>query len=152
LQEDMGIHYNPKRIEPLDDFQPDEVFCADSKDVFLHGLTGPPMTGTCSSLPVLYVAVGRRLGYPLFLSATKNHLFLRWEDGRTRLNMECTADGFASYDDDYYKTWPFKVTDEDIKAEGYLKTMTPSEELSCFLMMRGPCLMVAKRRQEALAA
>ena len=29
--------------------------------------------GTCSSLPVLQVAVGRRLGYPLKLVTTKGH-------------------------------------------------------------------------------
>lgn len=150
LQEDLGVHYNPKRIEPLDDFQPDEEFCADAKDVFLNGLTGAPMMGTCASLPVLYVAIGRRLGYPLHLVATKYHLFARWEDKTTRLNIETTARGFASYEDDYYRTWPFKITDEDVKAEGYLKTMSPTEELACFLMMRGPCLMVARRYEDAL--
>ena len=152
LQEDMRMRYNPKRIEPLSAFQPDETFCADAKDVFINGLTGPPMMGTCASLPVLYVAIGRRLGYPLHLATAKYHLFVRWEDQRTRLNVEATAQGFTSYEDDYYKTWPFPVSEEDIKAEGYLKTMTPSEELACFLEMRGPCLSNAKRYGEALAA
>jgi hypothetical protein len=74
LQEDFKVRYNPKRIEPLDALQPDSAFCADSKDVFLHGLTGPPAMGTCASMPVLYVAVGRRLGYPLYLVTAKRHL------------------------------------------------------------------------------
>ena len=68
-------------------------------------------------MPVLYVAVGRRLGYPLKLATTKGHLFARW-DGldhsypawRERFNIEGTH-GFSSYPDDYYKTWPFKLTD-----------------------------------------
>src|SRR5688572_16055736 len=40
LQEDFKIRYNPERIEPLDNLQPDERFCANSRDVFIHGLTG----------------------------------------------------------------------------------------------------------------
>jgi hypothetical protein len=151
LREEFNIRYNPKRLEPLDDFQPDKEFCADSKDVFLHGLTGPTAMGTCASMPVLYVAVGRRLGYPLSLVTTKNHLFLRWEDDHTRLNVEATTHGFASYDDDYYKTWPFKITDQEIEADGYLKSMTPNEDLACFLNMRGPCLMNVQRHSEAIA-
>ena len=100
------------------------------------------MMGTCSSLPVLYVAVGRRLGYPLKLVSTKEHLFARWEDTRNHLNMEGTSHGFISENDDYYKTWPCSVSDEEIKTNNYLKAMTAKEELACFMATRGACLMV----------
>jgi hypothetical protein len=54
--------------------------------LFLHGLT-QGRGGTCLSMPVAYVAVGRRLGYPLKLVTAKGHLFARWEslDGKERL-------------------------------------------------------------------
>jgi hypothetical protein len=140
LQEDSGVRYNPDRITIPGDFEANAKFFAEAKDVFLHGLTGPPMMGTCASMPVLYVAVGRRLGYPLFLVSTKNHLFVRWEDSRTRLNMDATSRGFTSDPDHYYKTWPYKVSDEEIAAHGLLKSMTPREELACFMSLRGACL------------
>ena len=57
----------------------------DSRAAFIHGMIpakGQTMAdtpgGTCASMPVMYVAVGRRLGYPLKLVATKGHVFVRW--------------------------------------------------------------------------
>jgi hypothetical protein len=77
LYEDFSIRYNPDRIAvPAADCTDDRFF-ADSRDIFLHGLCGSRRMGTCSSMPVLYVALGRRLGYPLKLVTTKSHLFLR---------------------------------------------------------------------------
>jgi hypothetical protein len=88
LQQDFGIIYNPDRVTPVGVFEPNDKFFADSRDVFIHGLTGETKSGTCSSLPAFYIAVGRRLKYPLSLVSAKNHLFVRWEDQVTRLNIE----------------------------------------------------------------
>ncbi len=103
LQQDFGIRYNPARVTPVGVFEPNNKFFADSRDVFLHGLTGEPGMGTCSSLPVLYVAVGRRLHYPLSLVGAKCHLFLRWEDQDTNLNIEGASLGMNTYDDARYQ-------------------------------------------------
>jgi hypothetical protein len=127
-------------------------FFADSRDVFLHGLLGPRRMGTCSSMPVLYVALGRRLGYPLKLVTTKGHLFARWEDARERFNIEVTGNGLNRFDDSHYRQWPFPVTDAEVKAEGYLKSLTPAEELAIFLSIRGMCLREAGRNSEAAQA
>lgn len=63
LQQDFGIRYSPQRAQPAEGrIEPNESFYAEAADVFLHGLLGPRRTGTCASLPVLYAAVGRRLG------------------------------------------------------------------------------------------
>lgn len=62
--EDFNIRYNPERMSIPETINPDDRFFADSRDVFLHGLLGDRRMGTCSSMPVLYAAVGRRLaGY-----------------------------------------------------------------------------------------
>jgi hypothetical protein len=103
-------------------------------------------------MPVLYVAVGRRLGYPLKLVTTEGHLFLRWEDERERFNVEATAHGLSRFDDDYYRNWPFTVTEEEVRAEGYLKSLTPAEELAVFLSIRGMCLRDTGRVREATHA
>jgi hypothetical protein len=149
LEEDCGVRYNPDRIGLTGNATGHDEFFADSRDVFLHGLLGARRLGTCSSMPVLYVAVGRRLNYPLKLVTTKGHLFVRWEGEREQFNVEATGHGLNRFDDDYYRRWPFPVTDEEVQAEGYLKSLTPAEDLAVFLSMRGMCLREAGHRAEA---
>src|SRR6516225_11983135 len=81
LQEDFGVRYNPARVCDTQ-FQDPKCFdpdFRDSRDLFIHGMIDGP-GGTCASMPVIYVAVGRRLGYPLKLVETRGHLFVRWDD------------------------------------------------------------------------
>ena len=69
LQRDLGVRYNPARI-------PDDARF-DASDSFIHGILDGP-GGTCATLPVLYAAIGRRLGYPIKLvcafAGEANHL------------------------------------------------------------------------------
>lgn len=149
--EDFNIRYNPERISNPQDINPNDRFFSDSQDIFLHRLIGSRRMGTCSSMPVLYAAVGRRLGYPLKLVTTKAHLFLRWEDGQERFNLEATGRGMNRYDDAHFKQWPFPVTEEEIRNEGYLKSLTAAEELAVFLSLRANCLKDAGKLPEAAA-
>ena len=149
LYEDYGVRYNPARIVMPGNIDPNDHFFADSRDIFLHGLLEGRKQGTCSSLPVLYIAVGRRLGYPLKLVTTKAHLFLRWESATERFDMEATGKGMNRYDDEHFKQWPFPVSDEEIRTEGFLKSLTSAEELAVFLSLRGNCLKESGRREEA---
>jgi len=143
LYEDYGIRYNPKWIAAPSEIQANDHFFADSRDVLIHGLVAPQRMGTCSSLPALYIALGRRLGYPLKMVTTKNHLFMRWESPTEKFNMDATAKGLNKYDDEHYKNFPYPITEQEIKEEGYLKSLTPPEELSVFLSIRGMCLTEA---------
>jgi len=147
--EDFGIRYNPERMSSPSTINPDDRFFSDSRDIFLHGLVGSRRMGTCSSMPVLYAAVGRRLGYPLKLVTTKAHLFLRWENEKERFNLEATGRGMNRYDDEHFKRWPFPVSEEEIRTEGYLKSLTAAEELAVFLSLRGNCLKESGQMQEA---
>ncbi len=153
LQEDLEIRYNPERITPVGVFEPNEAFFADSRDVFLHGLIAEDRRmGTCASLPALYVAIGRRLGYPLKLVPTQNHLFVRWEDSRERFNVDATGRGMNMHDDNHYRQWPMPISRETEQEFGYLKSMNATDELTAFLSLRGACLMAAGRAEEAIAA
>lgn len=121
-----------------------------SKDLFIHGMIDDTNGGTCVSMPALYVAIGRRLGYPLKLVLTKGHIFVRWDDGKQRFNIETTSNGGAdSYPDEHYKTWPMKWTPQEVKGNRYLKSLSPSQELACFLASRGHCLLDNGRVREA---
>lgn len=147
LQEDCGVRYNPKRMTEID--------YREAKDVFIHGLLdSSSRMGTCVSMPVLYVAIGRRLGYPLRLVTTRGHLFARWEDEKTgeRFNVEATNQGMNSYGDDHYKRWPEVLSEEEIASEGYLRSLTPQEELSLFLSIRGQVLDALGRLEEGKRA
>ena len=61
LYEDYNVRYNPKWIEAPTEIRDDDHFAADSRDILISGLVGSQRMGTCSSMPVLYVALARRL-------------------------------------------------------------------------------------------
>jgi hypothetical protein len=145
LQRNLGVRYNPECMTgPVD--------CTDPSNLFIHGVLQGHQ-GTCASLPVLYVALGRRLGYPLRLVGAKQHLFARWDDpGGERFNIECTSQGLLCHPDEYYHRWPVPLTAVDLDRGYYLNSFSPSEELACFLAARGHCLRDHLRLPEALHA
>ena len=88
LQRDIGVRYNLAFMEG-------DYNGTDSRNLFIHGLLSGH-GGTSVTMPVLYIAVGRRLGYPLKLVKAKGHLFARWEQsGGERFNIESTSQGFS---------------------------------------------------------
>ena len=155
LQRDLRVSYNPERIStPSVADLNSGAFFADSKDIFLHGLLGDKRMGTCSSIPVLYVAIGRRLGYPLYLVSAKAHFFARWEssDGKERLNIDGGARGLTTHSDNYYKSWPYPIEEKEIRDGQYLKNLATAGELAEFLVIRAGCLAVNGRVLEAREA
>lgn len=124
----------------------------DSRNLFIHGLLAGH-GGTCISLPVLYLAIGRRLGYPLRLVRAKEHTFCRWEDSSgERFNIEATSLGFSPRTDDYYLTWPKPLTQQDLAGGFYLRSLSAREELAGFLADRGSCRMYHFHTAEAMQA
>lgn len=134
LQRDLGLRFR------LDRRSDDAVY--EPADSFLHGII-QGQGGTCGSLPVLYVAVGRRLGYPLMLATTRCHLYVRWDalPGGECFNIEASGDGVSFFPDDYYRTGRFAMPPEREAACGYLQSLSPREELAGFLVQRGECWM-----------
>lgn len=145
VQRDLGVRYNPACMTGLHDTR-------DSRDNFIHGLlTGHG--GTCCSLPVLYVAIGRRLGYPLYLVVAREHLFVRWDDGRKQpFNVECAGIGFITYSDEHYTLHPKPLSAKQLRTGFYLRNLTPREELASFIADRGHCLLDNLRLTEAMEA
>jgi hypothetical protein len=103
-------------------------------------------------MPVFYIALGRRLGYPLKLAKAKGHLFMRWDSPTEKFDIDATGKGLNKYDDEYYKQWPFPLTKTDIQEEDYLKSLSPREELSVFLSIRGACQTDNGHLGDALAS
>jgi hypothetical protein len=145
IQQDFGVRYNAERVRDPD--------FRDSRDLFIHGLLDAKHTGTCVSMPVLTVALGRRLGYPLTLALARSHVFVRRDDGRSKpANFEATSQGLLMYDDDFYANWPEPLSERDLASGAYLRSLTPDEELAVFLQARGHCLEDLGRWPEAQVA
>jgi hypothetical protein len=161
LTKQLGMHYNPEREKQLENghtlrTEADELsFFADSSDLFLHGLLSENRYGTCASMPFLYVAIGRRLGYPVTLATTRSHFYVRYEEGDGKhLNVEATEHrGFVTPSDDEYRNpWEMHVSQEEIDGEGMLRPMTNKEILGHILATRASCLRSAGRHHEEAEA
>ncbi|MES2996031.1 MAG: transglutaminase family protein [Verrucomicrobiota bacterium] len=162
LQQKCGIHYNPELKalttanggkRPTSYHEWDRKFHTDASNVFLQGLLADKRQGTCVSMPVLYAAVARRLGYPVRLVMSKGHLFCRWDSPEERFNIEGTGvGGMTSYPDEFYHTFPNRLSEWELENENYLKSLTPAQELALFLKTRAVCLAQHQRHNEGLVA
>ena len=156
LQTQFGVRYNPKWQGITPDQPVPREFGQDARDVFVHPIIDG-IGGTCGSLPILYIAVGRRLGYPLKVVKASQHLFARWDDPDgnhwhkpERFNIEASGRGVHLLPDEHYKTWPRELSDEDIEAGIFLKSLSPREELAEFLATRGFVWLAHNRLKLAL--
>jgi hypothetical protein len=122
----------------------------DADTVFLHGLLGPRRMGSCSSLPVLYAAVGRRLGYPLKLVLTVQHIFNRWVSPEESFNMDGCAKFIAGDDYEHYIDWPRKWRPAERASTTFLRPATPREELAASVFTRCGVLSANEEFDEAL--
>jgi len=100
-------------------------------------------------MPVLYTAVARRLGYPVYLVNAKEHLFCRWDKSGERVNVEGTNRGMNSFADDHYMSWPHPIAQHEVDAGLYLKSLSNAESFAAFLTARGHCLEDSGNRSDA---
>ena len=73
----------------------------DPDNTFLAGLLRTKR-GSCVSMPLIYLVIGQRLGFPVHLVAVGAHYFIRWEEPGYRMNIETTS------------VDKVRVTDEDL--------------------------------------
>jgi len=57
--------------------------------------------GNCLSTTTLYVVIGRRLELPIRAVPVPRHILARYDDGKTRINIETTAGGRPRSDEHY---------------------------------------------------
>jgi len=144
LQRNIGVAYNFAFVEG-------EWDASDARNLFIHGpLQG--FGGTCSTLPVIYAAIGHRLGYPISLVETREHLFCRWDDGNERFNFEASGSGFAARDDEYYRHWPYEISQKEVAMNGYLSTLSRTELLASFVSNGGQYLRDTMKYAKSLIA
>ncbi len=100
----------------------------DPKDLFLHSVLDRKR-GYCLSLSVLYLSIGERLGMPLYGVVVPGHFFVRYDDGRTRFNIETTSNGGTGTDKHYIKK--FEVPEGDDYSI-YMENLDKRQTLACF--------------------
>ncbi len=138
----------------------------DPQDLFLCGVLGdvsPAHYPTSVSLPWLYLAVGRRLGYPLRLAAQDDHLLLRWEGPDEQFTIDWQpswADPSAVAPELRFRIeqpgrLPWTPSSDQPPAAtppSPMHLLNADDELAALLDARGACLESHGQNREALVA
>jgi len=92
--------------------------------------------GNCTGHSILLLAMGERLGLPLHGVLRPRHVFVRWDDGKTRRNIETTQRGAELADADYHD-WHapnlWSITPEDLAAGRYLRNLKKKQVVAVLL-------------------
>jgi len=98
---------------------------------FLNGILDTRL-GICYTMPLLYIAVAQRLGWPMYPVAAPDHLFVRYVDESFKeQNIETTSGGKYFPDEVYAKD--FSVGAQSLASGSYLRTLSYREFLSYLL-------------------
>jgi len=103
----------------------------DIKNSFITGILDTKK-GQCLTMPLLYLIVAQRLGYPVHAVDVPDHFFLRYVDPNLKQqNIEATNGGQYAPDEFYIKD--LDISEQSIKNGGYLKTLSNRELLAILL-------------------
>lgn len=92
--------------------------------------------GNCHNLALFYIAVGQRLGYPLYPVSAPEHLFVRYVDPALKQqNIDPTGRGRYSPDDEYIRR--MEIPEHALKNGTYMRTMTYRELLGTMVTDHG---------------
>ena len=93
---------------------------------YLNGLLDTKK-GSCITLSLLYVAIGQKLGYPIYPVIVPSHFFVRYIDSENSINIETTK-GTIIKDERYIKD--FNIPKFSIKTGPYMNKMSYKEYIS----------------------
>lgn len=71
--------------------------------------------GHCVGLSLLYVALGERLHLPLYAKTVPFHMYVCYDDGYTKFNIETTMKGFICPESYYSYHYPYPAKHQTIK-------------------------------------
>ncbi|MEX3012103.1 transglutaminase family protein [Hoeflea sp. TYP-13] len=107
--------------------------------------------GNCVSMPVLFLAIGERLGLDLTLSVAPLHVLVKYTDDQTAktYNLEATSGAGFTRDQWYRKKTP--MSDAALENGVYLKPLSRQETLAVIATTVLEFLIEQRRYQEAIA-
>lgn len=137
---DLGTDYR-------DEFKSTELSLAqsralygDERNIFLPGLLSTGR-GCCVSMPMLYLCIGRNLGYPVHLVSIGKHSFVRWEEPGLRLNIETTIVAHPAITDSEANFLEMEgIARKDVKS-GELRNLTNREIVGALFHARAGCFI-----------
>lgn len=95
------------------------------ENYFLNGILDRKL-GICYTMPLLYMAVAQRLGYPIYAVTAPDHMFLRYADPLfIEQNIETTNGGKFFPDAHYVKK--YCVSNIGLRSGSYMRTMSYHE-------------------------
>ncbi len=107
--------------------------------------------GSCITMPMLYVILGERLGFPIYASRLPYHFFVRYlpeqEIPKFHENVEATNGGSYVSNKRYQKD--LLVPDKAIKNGVYLRTLTKKEYIASLLLINSNEWIVRKNLDKA---
>lgn len=99
---------------------------------FLNGILDTKQ-GICYTMPLLYIAVAQRLGYPIYPVLVPDHMFARYNDPSfQRQNIEVTSGG--KYFEDAWYIQDFAISKRGLASGSYMRTLTYHEFLAQMLV------------------
>ncbi|MEW5816916.1 MAG: transglutaminase family protein [Spirochaetota bacterium] len=113
----------------------DDPYVKDIRNRYINGILDT-RKGSCVSMPLLYLSVAQRLGYPVYAVSVPQHCFLRYVDmGLKMQNIEATGGGGFSPDEEYAAT--LQISKEALAHGTYLRTLTHREYLGLLIQQNG---------------
>ena len=154
IKEDFNCRYQMNLVESGEVAKINSpAFFKNYDDVFVSGLLRK-RRGTCSSYPVLIVALGRRLGYPISMKATFGHMFCEWNDGVERFNIDTNGEGVDTPTDDWFLKGSlskiYGIKEPTTKDDYYMRPLDNWESLGFFIETIGYCHEANRRIGPAL--
>ncbi|MCP4266413.1 MAG: tetratricopeptide repeat protein [Candidatus Brocadiaceae bacterium] len=93
-------------------------------------------SGNCVGLSMLYLSIAERLKLPLFGVNVPEHIFVRYDDGERRINIETGHKGMALSDTFYVKHSIEKFDKKCIEDGCYLQNLNKKDVISNILLDR----------------
>ncbi len=89
--------------------------------------------GMCITIPLLYMVIAQRLGYPVRAVFVPEHSFVRYVDPSLKeQNIELSAGAGYSSDEDY--AYRLNINERGIASGAFLRTLTKRQYLASLLM------------------
>ncbi len=105
------------------------------------------LRGNCTGLTCLYLSLAERLHIPLHGVCVPGHVFVRYDDGTTAINVETTAWGHTISDDDYSRKYHLSTA---ARGRSYLKSLSKRQFLATILLNRSETKRASGQLREAL--
>ncbi len=134
LRESLGDVAGPSgRVTALNRFIFDSLGLKPSQDLkdpdnLLLGRVLDRKRGYCVGIASLYLALSERLGLSIHAVATPSHVFLRYDDGTTRINIETLQNGASIPDEEYIRDE--RIPEVSIRHGVFMRNLTADEFLA----------------------